>query len=145
MERCVDTPMLSMGRVNLLTSMLLVLTALASTTTQADTTAPSLPIASLSGEQAFTACAACHSLAPEAPHKVGPNLYGVVNSPAAAAEGFNYSPALRDSGLTWSRENLFAWIAGSEALVPGSWMLYHNVLSGEEVLSLIDYLADNAP
>ncbi|MFK7828779.1 MAG: cytochrome c family protein [Congregibacter sp.] len=100
----------------------------------------------LSGEQAFAACAGCHSLVAGAAHKVGPNLFGVSGRTAASADGFNYSPALRESGLIWTRENLFAWIASSEALVPGSWMLYHNVLRPEEVLSLIDYLdAQAAP
>ncbi len=94
----------------------------------------------LSGEQAFAACAGCHSLGAGEPHKVGPNLHGIVGAPAAAAEGYSYSQALSGSGLTWTRETLFAWIGGSEALVPGSWMLYHNVLSGEEVMNLIAYL-----
>lgn len=98
----------------------------------------------LNGKQAFAACTACHSLAEGAAHKVGPNLFGVSGRTAAGAKGYSYSPALRDSGLIWTRENLFAWIAGSEALVPSSWMLYHNVLRPEEVLSLIDYLESHS-
>lgn len=95
----------------------------------------------LNGEQAFAACAACHSIEPGAPHKVGPNLHGIVGNSAAAKEGYSYSPALQESGLKWTRETLFAWIAGSEQLVPGSWMLYANELRPEEVQALIDYLA----
>jgi cytochrome c len=95
----------------------------------------------LSGEQAFAACESCHSLADGAAHKVGPNLWGVYGRAAAQAQGYNYSPALTDSGLTWTRENLFAWIGASESLVPGSWMLFHNSLRADEVMSLIDYLA----
>ncbi|EED31063.1 cytochrome c, class I [gamma proteobacterium NOR5-3] len=97
--------------------------------------------ARLSGEQAFAACAACHSLADGAVHKVGPNLWGVYGRAAAQAEDYAYSPALAAAGLTWTRENLFAWIAGSEAMVPGSWMLFQNNLQPDEVMSLIDYLA----
>jgi cytochrome c len=95
----------------------------------------------LSGEQAFAACESCHSMADGVSHKVGPNLWGVYGRPAAQADGYNYSPALTNSGITWTRENLFAWIAASESLVPGSWMLFHNSLQPEEVMSLIDYLA----
>ena len=98
----------------------------------------------LSGEQAFAACAGCHSLAPDAPHRVGPNLHGVVGSAAASRPDYAYSPALTDSGIQWSREYLFAWIAGSEHLVPGSWMLYDNILRPEEVQALIDYLEHGA-
>jgi cytochrome c len=96
----------------------------------------------LDGEQAFAACAACHSLEP-GEHKVGPSLHGIVGRRAAATD-FSYSPALRAAELTWTRENLFAWIANCEALVPGTWMLYHNMLRGQEVLALIDYLEAGA-
>ena len=97
---------------------------------------------SLNGEQAFAACAGCHSLEAGAPHKVGPNLHGIVGSVAATREGYSYSPALTASGIEWTREYLFAWIAGSEQLVPGSWMLFENLLQPEEVQALIDYLED---
>lgn len=97
--------------------------------------------ARLSGETAFSACAGCHSVDPADGHRVGPNLAGIVGRPAASADDFHYSPALTAAGLTWSRELLFAWIAGSEQLVPGSWMLFHNPLEPEEVQAVIDYLA----
>ena len=99
----------------------------------------------LSGEQAFAACAGCHSIAESAAHKVGPNLYAVAGAAAASRDGYSYSPALREAGITWSREQLFAWIAASEYLVPGSWMLYENTLRPEEVQSLIDFLIRNSP
>lgn len=99
----------------------------------------------LSGEQAFAACAACHDLGADSEHKVGPSLTGVVGRRAALGEGYNYSPALSDSGLCWTRGNLFAWIASGEQLVPGSWMLYDNHLKGEEVQALIDYLSKDSP
>jgi cytochrome c2 len=94
----------------------------------------------LSGEQAFAACAACHSLSADSDGKIGPSLRGVLGRDAAALPGYNYSPALRDSGLRWTRENLLAWIAACEYRVPGTWMLYDNVLTGEEASALIDYL-----
>lgn len=102
------------------------------------------PAQQLNGKQAFSACAGCHSNAPGAAHKVGPNLFAIVGRSAASAENFDYSPALRNARLRWTRETLFAWIAGSEALVPDSWMLYDNFLQPEEVMALIDYLEDEA-
>ncbi|MCY4264224.1 MAG: c-type cytochrome [Gammaproteobacteria bacterium] len=105
-----------------------------------ETTVP----ASLNGSQAFAACASCHSLAEGAEHKVGPNLFGIVGSAAARHEDFPYSPALQESSLMWTRENLSAWIINSEILVPNSWMLYQNILTVAEVSALLDYLENEA-
>ncbi len=99
------------------------------------------PTVQLSGADLFAvACQACHAITPEAPHRVGPNLYGIVGQAAASREGFSYSPALQQSGLTWNQANLMAWVVAPESLVPGTWMLYHNVLAGDEVPRLIEYL-----
>jgi len=99
----------------------------------------------LDGEQAFAACAACHSLAPGAPHKVGPNLYGVAGRRAATQPGYRYSPALEASGLTWNRGTLTTWIVATEALVPGNWMLFHSPLAPAEVPRLVDYILSRQP
>ena len=81
----------------------------------------------LSGKDLFAvACLACHSIEAGAPHRVGPNLYGIVDQPAASQAGFSYSEALQQSGLTWNKANLMAWVVAPESLVPGTWMLYHN-------------------
>jgi cytochrome c len=121
---------------------LIALLAPAAACLAADTQQASGDTDGLSGEQAFAACSACHSLSPGAAHKVGPSLAGVFGRRAATAPDYAYSPALKASGLVWTRENLFVWIAGSEAMVPGSWMLYHNQLRADEVMALIDYMSE---
>ena len=99
----------------------------------------------LSGADLFTvACQACHSLAPDAPNRLGPNLYGVVGRAAASHEGFTYSEALQQSGITWDKANLMAWVVAPESLVPGTWMLYHSVLAGDELPRLIEYIEQEA-
>ena len=99
----------------------------------------------LDGEQAFAACAGCHSLAPGAPHKVGPNLHGLAGRRAASQPGYRYSPALQASGLTWNRGTLTTWIVATEALVPGNWMLFHSPLAPAEVPRLVDYILSRQP
>jgi len=99
----------------------------------------------LDGEQAFAACAACHSLAPGAPHKVGPNLFGLAGRRAASQPGYRYSPALEASRLTWNRGTLTTWIVATEALVPGNWMLFHSPLAPAEVPRLVDYILGRHP
>ena len=98
----------------------------------------------LDGATLFMTCAGCHSLAPGAAHGVGPNLYALDGRRAGHAEGFAYSPALANSAITWNRDSLRAWIMTSETMVPGTWMLYHNPLSADEVTRLVAYIMGEA-
>lgn len=95
----------------------------------------------LSGEALFLiSCSGCHRSEPGGVHDVGPNLFGIADGPAAAGADYRYSSALAASGLTWDRATLAAWIAATEILVPGTTMTYANILTGEEVALVVDYL-----
>ena len=97
--------------------------------------------ATLGGEELFViACQGCHNISPGAAHRLGPNLYGIVGQAAASAEGFQYSGALAQSDLTWTRANLGAWIVAAETMEPGTWMLYQNILEANEIAALVDYI-----
>jgi cytochrome c len=64
-------------------------------------------------------CGSCHVL-----KGVGqaPSLAGVVGRKAAAVPGFNYSDAMKTSGLVWTEANLDRFLAGPTRLVPGTSM-----------------------
>ena len=97
----------------------------------------------LDGEALFVACSGCHERDEGAAHRVGPNLFGLKGRVAASLEGFSYSPALTESGITWDTGSLTAWILAPEAMVPGTWMLYHNPLQPSEVSRLVDFLLES--
>jgi len=97
----------------------------------------------LPAETLFVACAGCHTRAPGAGHGVGPNLYALAGRRAGTLEDFAYSPALREADITWNEGTLTAWVVGGEAMVPGTWMLYHNTLTPEEVARLVDWLLES--
>ena len=103
----------------------------------------------LSGEQLLIACSGCHSLRADEPHRVGPNLHGIAGQPAGTRPEFGYSPALAaagaDNGLVWEKGSLMAWVIQTEGMVPGTWMLYYNSLSGAEVQRLVDYILSETP
>lgn len=96
----------------------------------------------LDGAALFTACSGCHERTSGAPHRIGPNLYALAGRQAGSQEGFSYSPALAESGITWGAGSLTAWILAPEEMVPGTWMLYHNPLQPDEVSRLVSFLLD---
>ena len=66
-------------------------------------------------------CSSCHSVNV---HGDGPAHVGVVGRRAGALKDFDYSPALRNSKLLWTRATLKAWLTNPEALIPGQGMDY---------------------
>ena len=68
-------------------------------------------------------CASCHTVTPDLAHGLlGPNLVGVVGRPAATLAGWDFSPALKESKVTWTDENLDKWLTDSTAFVPRAQM-----------------------
>lgn len=67
-------------------------------------------------------CSTCHGVAGEGRKGLGPSLKGLVGRKAASTE-FNYSAALKGSGLTWTRANLDSFITAPMKKVPGTRMV----------------------
>ena len=75
------------------------------------------------GESLFKArCQMCHSGSPGHPSMLAPDLHGV-GGRKAASTGFIYSPALKKSGLTWTKANLDTFLSAPGKLVPGTRMV----------------------
>jgi cytochrome c len=91
------------------------------------------------GEAVFKrSCAFCHSLDPAA-KKQGPHLDGLIGRSAGSVAGFNYSPALAQSGIVWSAETLDAFLAAPIRRMPGTKMSV-GVPSEKNRADLIAYL-----
>lgn len=93
------------------------------------------------GQKIFTKCAACHSIEPGGPNKVGPNLAGVVGRPKASHAGFNYSDAMKAKGSEqWTPENLAGFIHNPKGYLPGTKMLFPGIADAGDLSNLIAYL-----
>lgn len=111
--------------------------ALAAIAPQLSAVAPQPP--SPAGANLFRQrCQTCHAIVPGLRSPLGPNLVGVFGRKAGLAQ-FNYSPAMKQSGLVWSRDNLERYLAAPAKMVPGSRMMI-NVSDAKQRALLIDYL-----
>ncbi len=89
------------------------------------------------GEKAFAPCKACHNFEKNG---VGPDLKGVVGRKAGTYEGYSYSAALKNSGLTWDEANLHEWLKDPKAKVPGTKMIFQGIKDDKKVNDVIAYL-----
>ena len=89
------------------------------------------------GEKAFAPCKACHNFQKNG---VGPDLKGVVGRKAGTYEGYSYSAALKNSGLTWDEANLREWLKNPKTKVPGNKMIFQGISDDKKLTDLIAYL-----
>jgi len=92
------------------------------------------------GEASFRKCAPCHSVGEDATNKVGPVLNGLDGRKAGAVEGFTYSDANKNSGITWNEETFKEYIRDPRAKVPGTKMVFAGIKGDREVTDLWGYL-----
>ena len=93
------------------------------------------------GAKAVKKCTACHSLDKGGKHKIGPNLWDLVDRPIASAADYSYSDALKaKSGEAWSYENLDAFLTKPKAWAPGTKMSFAGLKKPGKRADLIAHL-----
>jgi cytochrome c len=97
------------------------------------------------GEKVFAPCKICHQIGEKARNSVGPELNGVIGRKAGSVPGYAYSPANRDSGLTWDEATFTAYIQDPQAKVPGTKMVFPGVKDPQQIKDLIAYLKQFGP
>lgn len=85
-------------------------------------------------------CQTCHVIAKDGGVRTGPPLWGVMGRKAGSIEGFNYSAALKASGIVWTADTLDQWLTFPKKMVPGTNMLYRQT-KPEIRKAIIDYIA----
>ncbi len=94
------------------------------------------------GKELFVRCAKCHAITADNADStlVGPTLKGVVGRKSASLEDFRYSSAMRQSGITWTEQDLKEYIADPQAKVKGNRMALTGSLEPAEIDDIIAYL-----
>lgn len=91
------------------------------------------------GEKVFVQCKTCH-VKEAGQNRVGPSLAGIVGRAAGTVEGFNYSAANKNSGITWSAEKLFQYLEKPARVVPGTKMVFAGLPDAQKRADVIAYL-----
>ena len=88
---------------------------------------------------AFAVCKACHSVEP-GKNGIGPSLAGIWGDKAGVVPGFEFSDAMKNSGLTWNQPTLDRYLADPRGVVPGTKMAFGGVKDAAQRQAIINYL-----
>jgi len=91
------------------------------------------------GKRVFMRCISCHAIK-EGQNKVGPSLYGIVGRESGQVEGFKYSEANANSGITWTKDVLFEYLENPRGYMPGTKMIFPGLPKEDDRKNVIAYL-----
>ena len=93
------------------------------------------------GKSSFNKCLACHAIGEGAKNKVGPVLNGLEGRKSGTVEGYSYSDANKNSGITWSKDAFLEYIKDPKAKIPGTKMAFAGIKNEKEANDLWAYIA----
>ena len=91
------------------------------------------------GEKVFRKCKSCHYVDQEK-NKTGPHLVNIIGRAAGSVDGFKYSKAMKESGLTWDEATLAEFLKKPKAYLKGTKMAFSGLRKDKEIDDLIAYL-----
>jgi len=92
------------------------------------------------GETSFKKCLPCHSVGEDAKNKVGPVLNGLDGRKSGTIEGYNYTDANKNSGITWDEAVFKEYIQDPRAKIKGTKMVFAGIKNETEIANLWAYL-----
>ena len=93
------------------------------------------------GKSSFNKCMACHAIGEGAKNKVGPELNGLDGRKSGTTEGYSYSEANKNSGITWNKEQFLEYIKDPKAKIPGTKMVFAGIKTEKEANDLWAFIS----
>ena len=95
------------------------------------------------GQRVFNQqCRACHTLEKGGASPTGPNLHGVFGRKAGTAEGYEFSDAMKTSGIVWDEATMADYNRDPKGKVPGTKMVFNGVKQAPQLADLVAYLKE---
>lgn len=91
------------------------------------------------GQRVFAQCLTCHSK-DEGVNRTGPSLHGIIGRKAGSVPNFRYSEANKNSGITWTEQELFTYLENPKAKIPGTTMAFVGLRNPQQRADVIAYL-----
>ncbi|HYX02641.1 MAG TPA: cytochrome c family protein [Reyranella sp.] len=85
-------------------------------------------------------CRACHTLEQGGASPAGPNLHGLFGRKAGTAPGYEFSDAMKKSGIAWDETTLAEYTRDPKAKVPDTKMVYGGMKQPAQLADLLAYL-----
>lgn len=85
-------------------------------------------------------CGGCHSVGENARGGFGPQLNNVIGRLAGTTNDYQYSDAMKNSGVVWTRETLAAYIEAPKKVVSGTRMIFWGISDPQKIENLLAYL-----
>jgi cytochrome c len=85
-------------------------------------------------------CKICHSLDKGGANRVGPNLFGVFGRKAGTVDGYAYSAAMKNSGITWDDASLSRFLREPQTAIPGNKMTFPGIKDDGVLADLLQRL-----
>ncbi|KRP65080.1 c-type cytochrome [Pseudomonas orientalis] len=90
-------------------------------------------------------CGGCHSVGDDARGGFGPQLNGIIGRPAGTTTDYQYSDAMKNSGVVWTRDKLAAYIEAPKKVVSGTRMIFWGISDREKIENILAYLETFQP
>ena len=93
------------------------------------------------GEKVFKKCKACHVIDKEK-NRLGPHLVGIMGREAGSVDGFKYSKAMMEAGITWDETTIAEYLADPKGYVPKNKMAFPGLKKEDDRTNVIAYLKE---
>jgi cytochrome c len=94
------------------------------------------------GKIVFNGCKICHTVEAGGRSGVGPNLHGLFGRKAGTSDNFQYSAAMKNSGIVWDDETLAKYVRDPKGFIPNNRMAYPGLRDDTKIADLLAYLKD---